>query len=65
MIRVTHLNGKAFVVNAELVKYVEEMPDTVVTMRDGERIVVRESAQEVVALAIDYGRKVRGLAGVA
>jgi len=64
MIRVTHLNGKAFVVNAELVKYVEEMPDTVVTMRDGERIVVRESAQEVVALAIDYGRKVRGLAGV-
>ncbi len=64
MIRVTHLNGKAFVVNAELVKYVEEMPDTVVTMRDGERIVVRESAQEVIALAIDYGRKVRGLSGV-
>ncbi len=64
MIRVTHLNGKPFIMNAELVKYVEEMPDTVVTMRDGERIVVRESAQEVVARAVDYGMKVRGLAGV-
>ena len=63
MIRVTHLNGKPFIVNAELVKYVEEMPDTVITMRDGERIVVRESAQEVVARAVDYGRSVRGLAG--
>ncbi len=63
MIRVTHLSGKPFIVNAELVKYIEEMPDTVVTMRDGERIVVRESAQEVVARAVDYGRKVRGLSG--
>ncbi len=63
MIRVTHLNGKPFVVNAELVKYIEEMPDTVVTMRDGERIVVRESAQDVVARAVDYGMKVRGVAG--
>ncbi len=63
MIRVTHLNGDPSVVNAELVKYVEELPDTVITMRDGERIVVRESAQEVVARAVEYGRQVRGLAG--
>ncbi len=61
MIRVTHLNGKPFVVNAELVKYIEETPDTVITMRDGERIVVRERAEEVVSRAIDYGRSVRGL----
>ena len=63
MIRVTHLGGKPFVVNVELIKYVEETPDTVITMRDGDRIVVREGAQEVVARAIDYGRSVRGLAG--
>lgn len=63
MIRVTHLNGKPFVVNAELVKFIEETPDTVITMRDGGRIVVRESAQEVVARAVEYGRSVRGLGG--
>ena len=62
MIRVTHLNGKPFVVNAELVKYVEETPDTVLTMRDGDRIMVHESASEVVGKAIAYARSVRGLA---
>jgi len=61
MIRVTRLDGRPFVVNAELIKYVEETPDTVLTMRDGERIVVRESAQEVVARAVSYARSVRGL----
>ena len=63
MIRVTHLNGKPFIVNVELVKYVEETPDTVITMRDGERLVVRESARDVVSRAIDYGRSVRGMSG--
>ncbi|MHC4507042.1 MAG: flagellar FlbD family protein [Planctomycetota bacterium] len=61
MIRVTHLNGKPFVVNAELVKFIEETPDTVLSMRDGDRIVVRESASEVVSRAVEYGRSVRGL----
>ena len=62
MIRLTHLNGKPFVVNAEFVKYVEETPDTVITMRDGDRVVVREKADEVVERAIGYSRSVRGLA---
>jgi flagellar protein FlbD len=65
VIRLTHLNGRPFVVNAELVKYVEETPDTMLTMRDGERIVVRESAREVTARAIEYGRSVRGVGGFA
>ena len=63
MIRATHLNRKPFIVNAELIKFIEETPDTVITMRDGERTVVREKASEVVAGAIEYGRSVRGLAG--
>ena len=63
MIRVTRLNGKPFIVNAELIKYIEETPDTVLSMRDGERIVVRESASEVVSRAVEYGRSVRGLGG--
>lgn len=60
MIAVTRLNGSRFVVNADLIKYVEETPDTVLTMRDGERLVVRERAQEVVSMAVEYARSVRG-----
>ena len=62
MIQLTHLNGKPFVVNAELVKFVEETPDTVITMRDGDRLVVCEKAGEVVDRAIQYARRVRGMA---
>ena len=61
MIRLTHLTGKPFVVNADLVKFVEETPDTVITMRDGDRIVVSEKADEVVERAIHYSRSVRGM----
>ena len=61
MIRLTRLNGKEFVVNADMVKFVEETPDTVITMRDGDRLVVREKAGEVVERAIDYSRSVRGI----
>ena len=62
MIRLTRLSGSPFVVNADLVKFVEETPDTVITLRDGERIVVREKADEVVGRAIEYSRSVRGMA---
>ena len=54
MIKLTHLNGGEFVVNAELIRYVEQRPDTFVTLTDGDRFVVRESLDEVVRRAIDY-----------
>jgi flagellar protein FlbD len=60
MIRLTRLNGKEFVVNAELIQFVEEAPDTVITLVNHEKIVVKEKADEVVKRAVDYHRTVRG-----
>lgn len=59
MIAVTKLGGQAIVLNAELIKYLESTPDTMVTLITGERIIVKESLQEVVRRAIEYGRSVR------
>lgn len=59
MICLTRLNGKAFVVNAEKIRYVEQTPDTMVCCDTGDRIIVKESMQEVVKRAIDYARTVR------
>lgn len=61
MIPVTRLNGKGFVVNAELIQFIEATPDTVVTLVNDEKIVVRESVDEVVARVIAYGRRLRGV----
>ena len=60
MITLTHLNGKSFVVNADHIKFIEETPDTVITLRDSEKIVVADSADDVVRKAIAYARQVRG-----
>ncbi len=62
MISVTRLNGKRFVLNAELIRTVEENPDTVITLVSGEHIVVREDLEEVVRLVLEYRRHLRTLA---
>ncbi|MBN8603887.1 MAG: flagellar FlbD family protein, partial [Planctomycetes bacterium] len=47
MIKLTRLDGKPFVLNADLIRYVEERPDTFVTLTSGERILVSESMDQV------------------
>lgn len=59
MITLTRLNGDQFVVNAEAIRYVEERPDTTLTMVGGEHVIVAESMREVVERTIDYGRHLR------
>lgn len=59
MISVTRLNGDKFVLNAELIRTVEESPDTIITLINGDHIVVRENMAEIVRLSIEYGRLMR------
>ena len=54
MIKLTQLNGEAFILNAELIRYVEARPDTFVTLTTGERLVVREKMDEVMERAVRY-----------
>ena len=54
MIKLTRLDGEPFVLNAELIRYVERRPDTFVTLTSGDRIVVSETMDEVVDRALQY-----------
>jgi flagellar protein FlbD len=56
MIKLTRLDGEAFVVNAELIRYVEARGDTFLTLVGGERLVVRESMEQVIERAVAYQR---------
>jgi flagellar protein FlbD len=62
MIAVTRLNGDSFVLNAELIKIVEATPDTTISLLNGDRLLVRESVEEVVKRAVEYGRSIRAFA---
>jgi flagellar protein FlbD len=61
MITVTRLNNKPIVVNAELIRTVEENPDTTITLVNGDHLLVKESMAQVVEKVIDYGRRLRTL----
>ncbi len=54
MIKLTRLDGEQFVLNADLIRYVEQRPDTFITLTSGERIVVAEAMDDVVERAVRY-----------
>lgn len=58
MIAVTRLNGTAIHVNAEMILFVEATPDTVISLSNGDRVVVRDSPQAVVDAVIAYRRAI-------
>jgi flagellar protein FlbD len=54
MIKLTRLDGEPFILNAELIRYIESRPDTFVTLTSGERIIVREPMDDVMQRAVRY-----------
>ncbi|MBI2919469.1 MAG: flagellar FlbD family protein [Planctomycetes bacterium] len=60
MIKVTRLNGKEFVVNAELIQFLEATPDTVITLLNHEKLIVKEGVDDIVKRVVEYNRSIRG-----
>ncbi len=58
MIHVTRLNGLPVVINAELIKFVEATPDTLISLTTGEKIMVREPVEVVAGLATRYRHQI-------
>ena len=58
MILLTRLNNQALIVNCDLIKFVETAPDTVLTLVSGEKILVRESPDEVLKRILVFRRDI-------
>ena len=58
MIKLTRLNREPFVLNADLIEHLESTPDTVISLITGQKLMVLESADEVVGRVIEYRRAV-------
>ncbi len=54
MIKLTRLGGERFILNADHIRYIEERPDTFITLTTGERLVVTEPMDEVLRRAVVY-----------
>jgi len=58
MIKLTRLNNSFIVVNSDLIEFVEETPDTIVTLTTGQKIIVRETADDVIDKVIGYKKRI-------
>jgi flagellar protein FlbD len=56
LIHLTRLNSHALTVNSDLIKFIENAPDTMLTLTTGEKIVVRESADDVIQRVVEFRR---------
>ncbi len=54
MVKLTKLNGNPIVVNADLVEFIEETPDCLLTMTTGRKLMVREKQEEVMQQLLAY-----------
>jgi flagellar protein FlbD len=54
MIELTRLNGSSMVLNSDLIKTAEASPDTMLTLINGEKLIVRENTAEVIERVLVY-----------
>ncbi len=59
MIKVTKLNGRELVVNADLIEFIESTPDTLISLTTGRKIMVLEELDEVIRMAVGYRAQAR------
>lgn len=60
MIALNRLNNQPIMVNADLIETLESTPDTVVTLTSGNKLIVRDSPEEIQAKIIEYKRQIHG-----
>ncbi|MBM7560590.1 flagellar FlbD family protein [Fusibacter tunisiensis] len=58
MIKVTRLNDSPIYVNSSLIEFIEETPDTVITLTTGKKIIVKESVEAVIQSILEYHAKI-------
>ncbi|MDQ2865281.1 MAG: flagellar FlbD family protein [Candidatus Eremiobacteraeota bacterium] len=58
MIALTRLNGHPLMVNCDLIEQIEEMPDTVITLVSGNKLIVRDPMVEVQNKIADFKRRI-------
>jgi flagellar protein FlbD len=61
MIVLTKINKAPIAVNSDLIQYIEETPDTVITMTNNDKVVVHESMSDIIQKVVHYRRLINHL----
>ncbi|OAA89289.1 flagellar FlbD family protein [Clostridium coskatii] len=58
MIKLTGLDNKEFIINADTIEKLEAIPESLITLTNGKKYLVKESNEEIVEKVIKYKRKI-------
>jgi len=61
MIILTKINKAQIAVNSDMIQYIEETPDTIITLTNNDKVVVNESMSEIIQKVVHYRRLVNRL----
>jgi flagellar protein FlbD len=61
MILLTKINNAPIAVNSDLIQHIEETPDTVITMTNGDKVVVQQKMTQIIEKIVHYRRLISGL----
>jgi flagellar protein FlbD len=58
MIRVTRINNHSILLNSDLIEQIETVPDTTIALTTGQRLFVRESADEILSRIVEFRQRI-------
>lgn len=58
MISLTRINGMLIVLNAELIEFVEANPDTIISLSNGHKYLVKDTVDDVVEKVKEYKQSI-------
>lgn len=64
MIPVTRLDGSTLSIDVDVIAWIEQTPDTLIGMTSGEKMLVRESPEHVMACIVAFKRAAQGRSAV-
>ncbi len=59
MIRLTRINHAPLILNSDLIEHIESTPDTVISLTTGQKMIVCETADEVMDRVIEFRREIQ------
>lgn len=58
MIKLTGLNNREIILNADHIEKVEAVPDSLITLTNGNKYIVLESTEEIINKVIEYKNRI-------
>jgi flagellar protein FlbD len=58
MILVTRLDDSELIINSDMIEFIEQTPDTIVTLSDGKKILTKQTPDELIDMIVDFRQRV-------